>query len=591
MNSDNKNLIAAVVIGIAVLIGFNLFFDKSPTPESKEQTNVSVLNNVSGAAGATQAPTASPVELDDVPKVASFKTREEIIGSAKRIPIKTPSLKGSIAVKGARLDDLVLTKYHEELSKDSPLVPLLSPADSNQPYFAEFGWVSRDASVSIPTSETLWSGEDHPLTPDTPVTLTWDNGQGLRFERLIEVDDNYVFTIRQKVTNKGMQPVKLHNYGLISRGGTPPVSDFFILYEGPIGYLGGKLYQHDYKALMEEKKIPYDTKSGWLGITDKYWLTALIPDQQTTVKTNFIGRVADGQKKYQTDYIGPVRDIQPGQTVEETVHFFAGAKSLELLDAYSQTLEVPSFDRAVDFGGFYFIFITKPLFYTINYFYDAVGNFGVAILLLTILIRLVFFPLSNKSYKSMARMRKFQPELKKLKERHGDDKVQFQKETMAFYKKHKLNPVSGCLPMLVQIPVFFALYKVLFITLEMRHAPFIWWIKDLSAPDPTNIFTLFGLLPWDPPSWLRVGVLPLLMGLSMFLQQKLNPQPVDSAQQKIFLILPILFTYLLSSFPAGLVLYWTWSNILAMIQQAYIMRRHSEVKSGTPTQRKRLGKK
>lgn len=590
MSSDNKNLIAAVVIGIAVLIGFNLFFDKPSKPETTEQTTVSPSkNDPVGTSGTAQTPTSSPVELDDVPKVMSFKTREEIIRDSKRLDIKTASLRGSISIKGARLDDLVLTKYHEQLSKDSPLVPLLSPADSNQPYFAEFGWVSRDANVSVPTNETLWSAEGNTLTPDTPITLTWDNGQGLRFERLVEVDDNYVFTIREKVINKGMQPVKLHNYGLISRGGTPPVSDFFILYEGPIGYLGGKLHQHDYKELIEEKKIPYETKSGWLGITDKYWLTALIPDQQTPVKANFIGRVADGHKKYQTDYIGPVRDVQPGQIIEETVHFFAGAKSLELLDAYSQTLEVPSFDRAVDFGWFYFI--TKPLFYTINYFYDAVGNFGVAILLLTILIRLIFFPLSNKSYKSMARMRKFQPELKKMKERYGDDKVQFQKETMAFYKKHKLNPVSGCLPMLVQIPVFFALYKVLFITLEMRHAPFIWWIKDLSAPDPTNVFTLFGILPWDPPSWLHVGVLPLLMGLSMFLQQKLNPQPVDSSQQKIFLILPILFTYLLSSFPAGLVLYWTWSNILAMIQQAYIMRRHSEAKSETSAQRRRSGKK
>lgn len=556
---NNQNLIIAVVLCLAILLGFQYFYEM-PRLEKKQAEKEKVLSeqDTRPSADASMALSPSP----------AFAPQGII---ARRVAIETPYLQGSISLQGGRIDDLVLRKYKDTLNTDSPDVTLLAPQGHENPYYAEFGWVSNNKSVLVPGAMTNWHFEGEKLTPDTPIKLVWHNGQGLTFEKEISVDEHYAFTVRQRVVNHSSTAVELNAYGLISRGGKPPVSDFFILYEGPIGYLDGKLREHTYKDLVEDGPSLYKSQGGWIGMTDKYWLTALIPDQRSDVKANFSSfKSQSGQIKYQSDILSHSHYLAPNQSIEETTHFFAGAKSLELLDAYEKTLPAPHFDLAVDFGWFYFI--TKPIFYALTYFHGYLGNFGLAILLLTILMRLLFFPLSSKAYRSMAKMRTLQPQIAQLKEKHANDKASFHEATMAFYKKHKINPVSGCLPFVVQIPVFFALYKVLFITLEMRHAPFYGWIHDLSAPDPTTLFNLFGLLPFTPPSFLMIGVWPILMGITMFVQQKLNPQPMDAVQEKIFLFLPFMFVFLLGSFPAGLVIYWTWSNVLAIGQQLLISR-------------------
>lgn len=561
MENENKNLILAIVLCAAILMGYQFFFDKPQNPATPAQTTDTMHHQ-----------DTAPVSAQK--KETPILKREDAIVQAARIPLLSETLKGSINTQGGRLDDILLLKYRETTDPESKHVPLLSPAGTQNPFFAEFGWVSADKALHLPTSTTNWTAIREQLTPDTPVVLSWTNDQGVVFERVVEMDDKYMFTVRDRVKNTTSNAITLQNYGLISRGGNPPVSDFFILYEGPIGYLGDKSREHKYDELMEEKRISYSSKGGWIGMTDKYWLAALIPDQNLNVDANFVGYVKNNKNQYQTDFTGPVQTVAPGETLEVTNHVFAGAKSVSLLDAYEKTLGVKHFDLAVDFGWFYFI--TKPIFYVLTFFHQLLGNFGLAILLLTVIMRLLFFPLASKQYSSMSKMRNLQPHLKKLKERYGDDKVRMQQEMMAFYKKNKVNPAAGCLPILIQIPVFFALYKVLFVTLEMRHAPFYGWIHDLSAPDPSNIFTLFGLISWAPPSFMHIGILPILMGISMFIQQKMNPQPMEAAQQKIFLFMPIFFTYLLAQFPAGLVIYWTWSNVLAMSQQMYIMKRHQK---------------
>ncbi len=562
MNQENNtNLILSVVFCLAILLGFQYFYERPRLEKAQADKEKILIQNshqessiVTGAISSTAAD-------------ASLKNDKSIL--ARRIAVETPYVQGSISLQGGRIDDLVLRQYKTTLTDNSSDVTLLSPQGTDHPYYAEFGWVSTHKKISMPDAETNWHCEGERLTPETPIKLVWSNGQGFTFEREISVDEHYVFTVRQRVVNNSDASIELNAYGLISRGGKPPVSDFFILYEGPIGYLNGKLREHAYKDLIEDGPSGYTGQGGWIGMTDKYWLTALIPDQRHDVKANFSSfKNKVGRIKYQTDLLSQTHSLAPNASVDETTHFFAGAKSLELLDAYEKTLPAPHFDLAVDFGWFYFI--TKPIFYALTYFHAHLGNFGLAILLLTILMRLLFFPLSNKAYKSMAKMRTLQPKIAQLKEQYADDKTRFHEETMAFYKKHAINPVSGCLPFVVQIPVFFALYKVLFITLEMRHAPFYGWIHDLSAPDPTSLFNLFGLIPWSPPSFLMIGVWPILMGLTMFVQQRLNPQPMDAMQEKIFLFLPVIFVFLLGSFPAGLVIYWTWSNILAIAQQMLI---------------------
>ncbi len=509
-------------------------------------------------------------------------SRDTALQGSPRVAIESPTLAGSIALKGARIDDLILTRFRETVEADSQQIELLSPAGMARPYFADFGWSSVDRSLDLPGGDTLWQADGRALTPETPVTLSWTNSQGVRFEQVFELDDGYMFTVTKRVVNDSNAAVTLAPFGLISRTGHPDILGFYILHEGLIGVFNETLEELDYDDLEDQGVIQQDTTGGWLGITDKYWLVALVPDQSKPVKTRFVHSAGGALGKYQSDFLYEGVNIPPGQKLETTSRLFAGAKEVLRLDAYGEDLGIARFDRAVDFGWFYFL--TKPFFLllvAIAGFFADMGfeeDFGLSILVVTVIIKLLFFPLANKSYRAMAKMKKLQPEMMRLKERFGDDRQRMNQEMMALYKKEGANPMSGCLPILVQIPVFFALYKVLFVTLEMRQAPFFGWIQDLSAPDPTTILNGFGLLPWEIGDLgllniLNIGVWPILMGLTMVLQHRLNPQPTDPVQAKVFLMMPIVFTFLLAQFPAGLVIYWTWNNLLSIIQQMVIMKR------------------
>jgi YidC/Oxa1 family membrane protein insertase len=587
---EQRNLLIAIVLSVGILIAFQFGFERLRPPQppgppggapvtapatsgpaagSAPPGPAASANPNGSSAPGTNAPGAAPVH--------AAETREAALAEQPRVKIDTPRLHGSIDLLGARLDDLTLANYHETVDPKSPEVVLLSPPGTQDPYLAEFGWVAAGPDAKVPGPQTRWTETGGRLTPTNPVTLTWDNGQGLLFTRTISVDPNYMFTMRDAVRNNGTDPVKLLPYGLISRTGTPHVAGYYILHEGLIGYLGGSLQEVKYSSLSPGTPIDYTSNGGWLGFTDKYWLTSLIPPQNEAIKARFTHTVDAGVDRYQTDYLGPEVTVAPDGTAESSAHFFAGAKEVNLLDAYKDS-GIPLFDRAIDFGWFYFL--TKPIFLVLQFFYEILGNFGLAILLLTLCVKLLFFPLANKSYNAMSKMKLLQPEIQKLRERFPDDKARQQQEMMALYKRVGANPLAGCLPIVIQIPVFFALYKVLFVTIEMRHAPFFGWIHDLSAPDPTSFANLFGLLPFTPPvnlpivgSILMIGAWPLVMGLTMFLQQKLNPQPVDPVQARMFMLLPIVFTFMLSGFPAGLVIYWAWNNLLSIGQQWAIMRR------------------
>jgi YidC/Oxa1 family membrane protein insertase len=577
---EQRNLILAIVLSMAILFGFQFLFPPATPPEQTPEQQQQAQTAPDG----TSVPGTAP-SVPGAPSVGGApvgQSREDVIGISPRVSIQTPRLSGSIALRGARIDDLILTNYHETLDADSAAITLLSPEGSAKPYFSSFGWAAKPGSnVTLPDADSLWRAEGGPLTPTSPVTLSWDNGEGLTFEQIIAVDDEYLFTVTQRVTNNGEGVVELLPYGLISRTGIPQILGFYILHEGPIGWLNGDLKEVDYDDLKDDYQgqqvvVDQPTKGGWIGITDKYWLAALVPNQETDVNTRFVYSRPNGQDRFQTDFLYPASAVAAGASQETTSHLFAGAKRVPLLEKYQETYGIENFDLTVDFGWFYFL--TKPIFWALHWLHAQVGNFGIAILLLTVAIKLIFFPLANKSYKSMAKMRKLQPKMMELRERFAEDKQRLNQEMMALYKKEGANPLSGCLPIVIQIPVFFALYKVMFVTIEMRHAPFFGWIHDLSAPDPTTILNGFGLFPWDAPELgilhvLNIGVWPLLMGISMFLQQKLNPQPPDPVQAKVFLMMPVIFTFLLSTFPAGLVVYWTWNNMLSMAQQAFIMKR------------------
>ena len=591
---DQRNLLLAIVLSLAILLGFQYFLPQEPpleAPQTGEQAGGQAPGQVPSQAGQggtipSTVPgatgTASSPSIPGAPAtvgVTAAQSRSDILGGSPRVRIETPRLSGSISLTGGRLDDLVLTELRETLEEGSPNIVLLSPIGTAEPYYANFGWSAGAASVPMPEPSTVWSADRTTLTPEQPVTLSWENGQGLRFEKIFEVDEHYLFTVRQRVVNNSDQAFTASPYGLINRTGTPDTLGFYILHEGLVGVLNDNLQEIDYSDVLEAENgvISESSSGGWLGITDKYWGTALIPDQSVSVTTRFSGVNRAGVASYQTDYLfndGMV--IAPGGSSEITNSLFAGAKVVSQIDRYEEKLAVNHFDKIVDFGWFYYI--TKPLFYALHYLNEAIGNFGVAILILTVFIKLAFFPLANKSYKAMAKMRKLQPEMLELRERFGEDKQRLNQEMMALYKREGANPMSGCLPILIQIPVFFALYKVMFVTIEMRQAPFFGWIKDLSAPDPTSILNAFGLLPWGVPELgalniLNLGVWPLIMGVTMYLQQKLNPQPPDPIQAKIFLFMPVMFTFLLATFPAGLVIYWAWNNTLSIIQQAVIMKR------------------
>lgn len=590
--TDNKNTILAIALSALVLIGWQYFFampqEKARQEQLQQQQQLKQTAQPGQPAQAPANGAPQPTAPGAAPKVpgvagtaaAATVSRATALAASPRVPIKTASLEGSISLKGGRIDDLALIKFRETVDPKSPPIFLLSPTGTADPFYAEFGWANAAGqTVKLPGADTVWTQVGSgTLGVNTPVTLSYDNGEGLEFRRTIAVDDKYVFTLKDEVVNKGAAPISLFPYGLISRHGTPHTLGYYILHEGLIGVLGDKgLQEFTYSAMDDKKSVTFDVADGWLGITDKYWAATLLPEN-VHLKARFSTGMLGTLKTYQTDYLLDGVTIAPGATGKADARLFAGAKEVQVINDYEKQLKLDRFDRLIDWGWFYFI--TKPLFQVIDYLYRLVGNFGVAILLVTVLIKIAFFPLANKSYASMAKMKAVQPQMMALRARYPDDKVKQQQELMDLYKKEKINPLAGCLPIAVQIPVFFSLYKVLFVTLEMRHAPFFGWIHDLSAPDPTNLFNLFGLLPFDPTlvpvigHFLHLGIWPLIMGVTMWLQMKLNPAPPDPTQAMIFNWMPVIFTFMLASFPAGLVIYWAWNNSLSVLQQGVIMRKH-----------------
>ena len=586
MDKDtNKNLILALVLSLTVLIGWELIYGL-PKMRERQAQEAAQQEAPNGKAGTPSAPSANPsvpgstpsVQAGDsaLPGATTGDAQAPADDAAGRVLIETPSISGSINLRGARLDDIQLLKYHEEVDPKSPLIRLLSPLGTANPYYVDAGWIGgRNNKAKLPDDKTVWMVDGGAkLTPQTPVTLTWDNGSGLIFKRIISVDEEYLFTISQEVENTTSEAISLFPYAQVTRVGLPNVEGFFVLHEGPIGVLNGELKDLDYSDLQESNAPQkFESTGGWLGITDKYWAVALLPDQKKKLQARF-GDFPDatGRDVFRTDYLETESvNIAPGSKATVQNYLFAGAKVVETVDRYGEQLKIENFDLLIDWGWFYFI--TKPMYHVLKFFQSMTGNFGIAILLTTVLLKIIFFPLANKSYVSMSRMKKLQPEMAKIKERYGDDRQKQQQAMMELYKTEKVSPVSGCLPVLLQIPVFFALYKVLFGTITMRHEPFFGWIKDLSAPDPTSIFNLFGLIPVTLPDFLLIGVWPLLMGITMFVQMKLNPAPPDPMQAKIFTWMPVFFTFLLASFPAGLVIYWAWNNFLSVLQQSVIMSR------------------
>lgn len=571
-DENTRNTILAMALSLLVLLGWQFLVVK-PRMEEERQRQAVIEAQKKQETGAKDAPSAAPMAGPAIAPV-SIKTRTQAIAENARVVIDTPSLSGSINLKGGRIDDLALKNYHDTVDPKSPRIGLFSPSGTSNAYYAEMGYVSAPGtSLKMPGPNANWNmREGYALSPDMPIRMEYNNGQGLTFRRTYSVDGNYMFTIEDEVLNNRSEPVTLYPYALVSRHGTPHVQGVFVLHEGLIGVLGESglkeiTYKNIDKSLQEKEKAT----QGWVGITDKYWAAAVIPDQKTPFEGRFSTQESGQQKIYQSDYLLNAQTVQPGATLKTTHRLFAGAKEVATIDKYKRELSIDRFDLLIDWGWFYFF--TKPLFWIIDYLFKLIGNFGVAILLVTVLVKTVFYPLASRSYASMAQMKKVQPEMTQIRERYADDKMKQQQELMELYKREKINPVSGCLPVLIQIPVFFALYKVLYVSIEMRHAPFFGWIRDLSAPDPTSFINLFGLLPFVAPPFLHIGVWPLIMGVTMFLQMKMNPAPTDPAQKIIFSWMPLLFTFLLASFPAGLVIYWAWNNLLSIIQQWIIMRR------------------
>jgi YidC/Oxa1 family membrane protein insertase len=596
--TDNRNTILAVILSGLVLIAWQYFYNmpQMEKQRAQSQTQAELAKPTAQSTPGSTTPGSTPAPAANTPAAAQpasalpVISRDAAIAASPRIKIESPRLSGSISLKGARIDDLALEKYRETVDPASPAIVLFSPSQTANPYYAEFGWVpATGATVRLPDQSTMWEQEGTgSLSPDHPVTLKYDNGDGLVFRRTVAIDDRYLFTLKDDVTNVGAAPVTLYPFALISRHGTPQVSGYYILHEGLIGYLGDQgLQEFAYKKIDEAKSVSFNVINGWLGITDKYWASALLPDTSARLQARFSSNLVGTNRTYQTDYLLDAQTVPIGGTVTANARLFAGAKEAGVVGinfplvgfgGYNKELGLNHFDLLIDWGWFYFI--TKPMFLALDWFYRLFGNFGVSILLVTVIVKLLFFPLANKSYASMAKMKSVQPQLAALKERYPDDRVKQQQEMMEIYKKEKINPIAGCLPVVVQIPVFFSLYKVLFVTIEMRHAPFFGWIKDLSAPDPTNLFTLFGLLHYDPTQlplfghYLALGIWPIIMGITMWFQMKLNPTPPDPTQKMIFDWMPLIFTFMLAGFPAGLVIYWAWNNLLSVLQQSFIMRRN-----------------
>src|SRR6202049_4610609 len=583
--NENKNTILAIVLSGLVLLIWQYFFGLPYLEKQKQaqQPQQQQSQTVVGSPQRAQEP-GSAAQLPAAPVVGQPEhplTRAEALARSPRIEVDTPRIRGSIALTGGRIDDVALKQYHETVDPHSPDIELLSPSGSPHPFYAEFGWLApAGGATKLPGSDTVWRQQGSgSLGVGRQVTLAWDNGEGLEFRRTISVDDKYLFSVRDEVINKSPAPVTLSAFALISRHGTPPTLGYYILHEGLIGVLGDQgLQEVTYKAMDDKKRLTFNVTNGWLGITDKYWAATLLPDVSAALHAEFSAGSVGSIKTYQTDYLLDPQTLAPGTTGTAQARLFAGAKEVSVVDSYEKALHLNRFELLIDWGWFYFI--TKPMFKLIDYFYRLVGNFGVAILIVTVLVKLLFFPLANKSYASMAKMKALQPQMQAVRERYPDDKAKQQQEMMELYKKEKINPLAGCLPIVIQIPVFFSLYKVLFVTIEMRHAPFFGWIKDLSAPDPTTVFNLFGLIPWDPSHlpllgpFLMLGAWPLVMGFTMWLQMKLNPAPPDPTQKMMMDWMPVIFTFMLASFSAGLVIYWAWNNLLSVIQQSIIMHKN-----------------
>ena len=566
---ETKNLILSIVLSICVLLLWSIFIEdpnNNINDTIKPQDQQSEVNS-------------SALEIEEIGEIEeslglnteSFETLENSLNKTSRVDIKTKSLTGSINLKGLKIDDIVLQKYKETLDSNSQKIRLLSPQNTENGYEISFGWIKdKNANFETPTGMTDWKivGSQTTLSEDGELEFEWSNTTGQIFKTFISIDENYLFSIKQKIINNSNSEITVNNASKITRKSTPSVSKMFILHEGLLGVLEEKLELIDYKDLKDDKQtLNFESNNGWIGITDKYWLTALIPDQKNPFKAIYT---------YDDGYVAYFRSlnsqsIEPGNKLEIESKVFAGAKEAKLIDHYQEEFNIYNFDLAIDWGWFYFL--TKPLFYIIYFFSELSGNFGLAIIMLTAITRILFFPLASWSFVSMAKMKMLQPEMNRIKELHKDDRQQQQQTLMALYKKEKVNPISGCLPILIQIPFFFAIYKMLFVSIEMRHAPFYGWIQDLAAKDPTSIFNLFGLIPWDPPSLMMIGIWPVLMGLTMYIQQKLNPAPPDPIQAKIFMFFPLFITILLAQFAAGLVIYWTTNNVLSIIQQWVITRR------------------
>ena len=555
---NQKNLFLAIIISMAIIFGFQLLVPQPERVPVTEETNTqeSVSLDIQG--------TTSTILLD----------RNQVLEETVRVTFDNSKIKGSINLEGGIIDDLVLEEYRETLDPTSDFIGFLNPLGSEDSYYLDTGWVSPDSSIELPNNKSKWTADKSSIGINDPVKITWTNTQNITFEKIITLDEHYLFSVDQRVINNSDKSFDLYPFGLSKRQGLPEMQNFFILHEGPLSVTEGVLEEYDYDDLKEKQKIKLNSVGGWIGMTDKYWQTTIIPNQNEPIQQTYSYSFVENIDNFQTDLVGAKIVVGSGDNISHNLKLFAGPKIVSVIEQYMDEYGVQEFDRSVDFGWFYFL--TKPIFHVLEFIFGYVGNFGWAIIIFTILMRICFFPLAQQSFKSMAKMKKLGPELQRLKEQYGDDRAGMQKEMMALYKREKANPIAGCLPILLQIPVFFALYKVLFVTIEMRHAPFIGWIHDLSAPDPLGLLTLFGFVDWNVPGILQlfnIGIWPILMGISMFLQQKLNPAPVDKMQAKIFMFLPIVFTFVLGGFAAGLVIYWTTNNVLSMAQQYVIQRK------------------
>ena len=553
---DFKNVLMAIVLSTVVLVGWATFFE-APIIE-QEVPEKQITKNQDDS---------SPSVTDEDKEIKNEITRDDVINNTKRVSIENENIKGSISLKGAIIDDIIFKNYKEKLGGQEN-VTFLNPRNASKEYFIETGWASSGSeNIKLPVLDTIWKIKGNSrLTPNNPITLEWDNGDNLIFTKKIELDDKFLFKITQNIKNKSNKSYQFYPYAQITKKGKPDGMQIYILHEGFLGVFGDELTEEDYDD-VEKEKFTINSSKGWLGITDKYWLTAIVPEKGKEFKAEFVSK----NEKYRANYIIKEASIlNPDSSISNKINTFVAAKEVAVIDGYAEKLNIEKFDLAIDWGWFYFF--TKPLFFIIDYFFKLTGNFGLAIVIITALVRLIFFPLANYSFKSMAKMKMLQPEMLRLKELHKGDKAKLQQEMMALYKREKVNPISGCLPVVIQIPFFFAIYKMLYVTLEMRHQPFFGWIKDLSERDPTSVFNLFGLIPWDPPTFLMIGAWPILMGISMWVQQKLNPTPPDPIQAKIFMFFPIFLTIILAPFPSGLVVYWTVNNILTIAQQWVIMR-------------------